>query len=103
MDLAVIARDATETFPRDERFELTRQIRRAAASIPSNIAEGAGRGSDKDFRRFLRIAYGSACELETQVRLAARCAIGDGSELDQVAQRCDRVRALLSGLIKSLD
>jgi len=58
-------------FPTDERFGLTQQMRRSAVSIPSNIAEGAARGSDPDFRRFLFIAKGSAAELETQLLVAA--------------------------------
>src|SRR5690606_40019983 len=60
----------TDQFPDKERFGLTSQIRRSAVSIPSNIAEGSGRGTDKDFVHFLHITFGSACELETQIILA---------------------------------
>ncbi len=62
----------TSSFPHDEKFGLTNQIRRSAVSIPSNIAEGAGRNSSKDFAHFLTIAMGSTCELQTQLELATR-------------------------------
>ena len=61
---------ATAAFPEDERYGLTGQIRRSAASIPSNIAEGCGRGSDADFARFVQVALGSASELDYQLLLA---------------------------------
>ena len=60
----------TSGFPKAEQFGLTSPIRRAAVSVPSNIAEGCGRGSDADFARFLQMAFGSACETEYQVLLA---------------------------------
>lgn len=63
----------TKEFPNEERFGLSMQIQRAAVSIPSNIAEGASRESEKDFGRFLSISLGSAYELETQIRIAAKC------------------------------
>ncbi len=62
----------TSSFPHDEKFGLTNQIHRSAVSIPSNIAEGAGRNSNKDFAHFLTIAMGSTCELQTQLELAMR-------------------------------
>lgn len=62
----------TEEFPREEIYGLTSQIRRSAVSIPSNIAEGKLRGSDKEFRQFLLIAFGSGGELETQLSIAKR-------------------------------
>lgn len=62
--------EATDRFPRDELFSLTQQMRRSSSSVPTNIAEGCGRGSSADFARFLQIAMGSACELEYQLILA---------------------------------
>lgn len=67
IDLSVEVYKATSSFPVDERFGLTSQIRRAAVSIPSNIAEGAGRNSNKEFTNFLSIANGSSYELQTQL------------------------------------
>lgn len=60
----------TKNFPEEEKYGLVSQLRRCAVSLPSNIAEGAGRGSGKDFKRFVNIAYGSSCELETQLLIA---------------------------------
>jgi four helix bundle protein len=68
--LTLAVYQATTTFPKEELYGLTSQMRRSAASIPTNIAEGCGRGSDDDFRRFLQIAMGSASELEYQLLLA---------------------------------
>lgn len=62
--------ELTHGFPKFERYGISAQIQRSAVSIPSNIAEGAGRGANKEFARFLRIAHGSACELETQLLLS---------------------------------
>ncbi len=72
MDLAVSIYEQTKVFPDDERFGLTAQMRRAAVSIPSNIAEGSNRNTDKDFSRFLSISLGSSAELETQLLLSKR-------------------------------
>src|SRR3989338_6813764 len=72
MDLVIAVYDVTKRFPSDEKFGITSQIRRAAVSIPSNIAEGKLRGGDVEFRRFLFIAFGSGGELETQLEIALR-------------------------------
>lgn len=70
MDLAVVIYRKTEVFPKSEIYGLTSQIRRSAVSIPSNIAEGYMRGHKSEYIQFLRIAYGSAAELETQILIA---------------------------------
>jgi four helix bundle protein len=74
---------ATKSFPRDEVFALTNQMRRACVSIPANIAEGCGREGDAELKRFLAIALGSACELDYHVLLAS-----DLGHLDDAASRC---------------
>lgn len=78
MDLVTAIYELTRQFPKEEVFGLTSQMRRAAVSIPSNIAEGSRRGSRKDFRNFLLIAYGSGAELETQIKIAKRLSYVEG-------------------------
>lgn len=72
MELVVAVYEVTDRFPPEEKFNLISQMRRSAVSIPSNIAEGRYRGTKPDYRQFLRIAFGSGAELETQVELAKR-------------------------------
>ncbi len=72
MDLAVAVYSLTEDFPKEEVYGLVSQMRRSAVSLPSNIAEGRFRGTQKEFSQFLRIAYASGAELETQVEIAKR-------------------------------
>jgi len=72
MDLVLFIYKMIASFPKEEMYALSSQIRRCAVSIPSNIAEGSGRSSDKDFANFLHHSYGSSCELETQIELAHR-------------------------------
>lgn len=69
-ELTLTVYSVTKAFPKEELFGLTSQVRPASASIPTNIAEGCGRGSDADFSRFLQVAFGSACEVEYQLQLA---------------------------------
>ena len=77
-------------------------MRRSAVSIASNIAEGCGRGSSRDFARFLRIAFGSACELETQAHVAIGAEIGDRAELEALVDEAERIRRMLSSLLRSV-
>ena len=100
MALAKLMYRETQGMPSEERFELTRQIRRAAVSIPSNIAEGYGRESKADYIRFLKPARGSLYELSTQVELATSLEMfSPSTQLIQLIEETDRV---LQGLIRSL-
>jgi four helix bundle protein len=94
---------ATEGFPPKERFGLTNQLRRAAVSIPSNIAEGQGRSTTNDFLRFLSISRGSLQEVQTQFELARRLGyIGDEAACE-LALLSDEVAKLINGLCRSLN
>ncbi len=93
---------ATEAFPVTERYGLTSQMRRAAASISANIAEGCGRGSDADFARFLHIALGSASELEYFALLARDLAFLTEPDHDQILAGAQEVKRMLSALIARL-
>jgi len=102
----VLAQDcyvATESFPRSELYGLTSQIRRSAVSIPSNISEGCGRGSKKEFVRFLRIAYASACELGTQLELAHRTSMGSEDEIAVLLSQVEDVRRMLTTLTQRIE
>src|SRR5262245_33076304 len=91
MRLVVQVYDATRQFPADERYGLTNQMRRAAISIPSNIAEGAARETDNEFLRFLFIARGSLAELETQLMIAAK--LGYLASLTEWKETTERIFA----------
>jgi four helix bundle protein len=91
---------ATSKFPKDELYGLTSQMRRAAVSIPSNIAEGAARESTAEFLRFLYIARGSLAELETQLLISRD--LGYIDDLEQLLSDLERASGLLNGLIRSL-
>ena len=92
----------TEKFPKSESYGLTNQIRRAAVSIPSNIAEGQGRNSSKEFRQFLSIALGSVAETETQLIIAKEINFLRNDELEPLLVTVDRIRKMLKGLSKSI-
>ncbi len=99
MKLAVMVYHFTRRFPREEIYGLTAQIRKSAASIPSNIAEGAARNSAREFYHFLGISAGSLAEVETQLELAARL---EYAKLDPpMAQQAQKVGMLLQGLRRS--
>lgn len=102
MDLVEDVYRASKDFPREEIYALTSQIRRAAVSIPSNIAEGQGRRSTPDFLRHLSIAYGSLREVETQILISRRLKYIAQAKLDEVMSRAGEVGRLLNGLMASL-
>lgn len=94
---------AIKRLPVEERFALADQMRRAAVSIPSNIAEGHDRHSNKEFRRFLLIAKGSAAELETQLILCARLAYLDEIETNRLLTQSTQLRIKLFRLIQKCE
>lgn len=96
IELVVEIYKLTEDFPREEIYGLTAQMRRSAVSIPSNIAEGRFRGTKKDYSQFLRIAYGSGAELETQIEISRR--LPKTKELDYL-----KASSLLEEVMKMLN
>ncbi|MEK6259325.1 MAG: four helix bundle protein [Planctomycetota bacterium] len=102
MDLVAGVYRVTEAFPAREQFGLSYQMRRASVSIPSNIAEGQGRGTTRDYVHFLHISRGSFQELETQLLLAQRLSFAGESEVQSLLSVCDEVSRLVSGLINAL-
>ena len=101
MELVKNIYDITNSFPNSEIYGLTSQIRRSAISIPSNIAEGAGRGK-KEMSHFLTIAIGSSFELETQLILSKEIGYLDMQPFSQINSNLDEVQKMLFGLQKSL-
>lgn len=102
MDLAEHCYRATRAFPRDEIYGAVAQIRRAAASVPANIAEGNGRENRGEYIQFLRIAQGSLKEVETHVMLAQRVGLAAREDLATILSECEAVRKMLRALIRSL-
>lgn len=100
--LALAIYKATKDFPKSELYSLSSQIRRSATSIPSNIAEGSGRGSDADLRRMLQIAFGSASELEYQLLLAHELEFIDEASYKKLDSQITEIKRMLSSLMKKL-
>ncbi|MCA1599468.1 MAG: four helix bundle protein [Chloroflexi bacterium] len=102
MDLVAQVYQVTRDWPRDELYGLTNQVRRAVVSVPANVAEGQGRGNQKEFGRYLAIAVGSLYEVQTHLLISQRLGYSDKADID-VAIRCtDDVGRLLHGLMRSL-
>ena len=102
MDLVVLVYKATEGFPRHELYGLTSQIRRAASSVPANIAEGQGRRSKTEFRQFLGNARGSLLELDTHLELALRLNYLTPSQYGKINEQLVEVSRILNGLMRAL-
>ena len=102
IEFADTAYSITKNFPVDERFGLTSQMRRAAVSVSSNIAEGSGRVSDKDFARFIEIAYSSLMEVVSQSVIAQRQGLMNEEQQQSVKQQALELARMLSGLRKRL-
>jgi four helix bundle protein len=102
MDLAVHAYLLTGYFPREEKYGLISQIQRSAISIPSNIAEGCGRITAKDFQHFIAIAMGSSFEMETQLILACRIGYLKDEQLKEFELAVGPVQRMLNGLYDSM-
>ena len=102
MDLTTAVYRITQTFPRDELFGLTSQLRRSALSIPSNIAEGQGRLNTREFRQFLGVARGSNCELQTQLEVARRLGLGNAQLLGDAESLSHEVGKMIFTILGKL-
>ena len=102
MELAETVYELTKSFPMEELYGLTSQLRRASVSIASSIAEGRGRGSDGEFRYFLNIAQGSTYEVQTQLLLARRLKIGNEASLKRAEVLSIETSKMLGALIHSV-
>mgnify|MGYP006304681619 CR=1 FL=1 len=102
MNTARLVHRCTQSFPVEERYGLTNQLRRCAVSIPSNIAEGFGRRSRRDYARFLNVAMASLYELETQLLLARDFAYLSSEVYMDVTGQVDHVESMLAGLIRKI-
>jgi len=102
MQLAIEIYKVTQTFPKHELYGITSQLRRAAVSVPSNIAEGRGRGTKRDFCRFATQARGSLFELQTQLTICEQLQYATTEDVDRLTKRSETVARLLNGLIRYL-
>jgi four helix bundle protein len=93
----------TETLPKSEMFGLQSQMRRAAVSIPSNIAEGHGRLNDGHFRQFLATSRGSLFELQTQLELASDLKLLNEPTVKELMEHCEEIARMINGLVASLE
>lgn len=101
-ELVFMVYKITKTFPKDELFGLTSQLRRAAVSIPSNIVEGASRDTESEFLRFLDMSYGSASELDYQISLAYRLGYIEEIPYSELREKSTETAKVINGLIRSI-
>jgi four helix bundle protein len=102
MELTVEVYRLTQRFPREEAFGITSQLRRSAVSVPSNIAEGHGRMNPREFKRFLLIARGSNCELQTQLEISGALEFADPQMLNATQKLSHEVEKMLFALLGNL-
>jgi len=102
MELVTVVYRVTREWPREEQYGLTSQIRRAAVSIPSNLAEGHGRSGPREYAHHVSIAFGSLCELETQMLIGERLGYANDDTISELMTKTAEVRRLIRGLIRSL-
>lgn len=102
VDLATMVYQRTSSFPSGKKFGLTSQIRRSAVSISSNIAEGSGRSTNKDFNNFLGYSYGSACELETQLIIANKIGFLAGVQFEELNNELQSIQKMIFSLRNKL-
>lgn len=100
MDLVTQVYKITDSFPREDRYSLTSQIRRAGVSIPSNIAEGAARQTKKEFTNYLHMAQGSLSELDTQLELAKNLGYLSATAWEPIDLQMERIDKMITGLIR---
>jgi four helix bundle protein len=103
MDLVQTVYESVRAFPKEEVYGLTSQLKRAVVSVPSNIAEGQGRKSTREFLHHLSIAYGSLMEVETQILIAARLGYLNPQEADLIAEQTAEVGRVINGLSNALN
>lgn len=102
LDIAVQSYRLIESFPKEERFGLSSQMTRAAISIPSNIAEGSSRSSNKDYNRFIEVSLGSSYELETQLLIASAIKFGDENLRTRLLQDIEEEQRMLIAFIHTI-
>lgn len=102
IDLAVDIYETTENFPKSEEFGLKSQLRRCAVSVPSNIAEGSSRSSNKDFNRFLEIGQGSLYEMQTQVIISSRRNFIEINDYEIIENQIIELQKMVTGFQKTL-
>ena len=100
--LVRVVYEVSATFPKEETYGITSQLRRAAISVPSNLAEGSSKGSTPEFLRFISISYGSLCELETQLYLSADLGFITQQACDELLEKTSEIGRMLNGLKRSL-